>query len=200
MQGVENDLAQLAARGVTILFASGDQGNGESDSNTLFPSWPASSPWVTAVGATAFTDEKLFAPERAPDFTFTSGGGFSVNFEREPNASWQSNAVGEYLMSGVRLPSPSSAWDRTGRATPDVSALGEGLLVFTNGVAKQKAGTSAATPVFAALMSLLNEARLQRNMSCLWDPTHNNGGGGACLFQALNIPEYTKIYTTTTSQ
>ena len=40
-------------------------------------------------------------------------------------------------------------------------------MVITNGHAAQKAGTSAATPAFAALISLLNEARLNANMSAM---------------------------------
>ena len=46
--GVENDLAAAAARGLTVILASGDNGNGETPENKLFSSWPGSSPWVTA--------------------------------------------------------------------------------------------------------------------------------------------------------
>ena len=35
---------------------------GEAD-----PSWPASSPWVTAVGATRFVNQSAGMPERASD-------------------------------------------------------------------------------------------------------------------------------------
>ena len=75
---MEDDLAKAAARGLTILFASGDSGNGEQDGDQhLYPSWPSSSPWVTAVGATEFKGQQLYAEEIAPTFTFSSGGGFS---------------------------------------------------------------------------------------------------------------------------
>ena len=48
-----------------------------------------------------------------------------------------------------------------GRATPDVSALGEGYQVYLRGKPNAVGGTSASAPTFAGLVSLLNEARLQ---------------------------------------
>jgi tripeptidyl-peptidase-1 len=47
-----------------------------------------------------------------------------------------------------------------GRATPDVSALGEGYQVFVGGKAETVGGTSASSPAFASVVSLLNGARL----------------------------------------
>ena len=52
--GVENDLAAAAARGLTVILASGDEGNGEDPTRKLYPSWPGTSPWVTAVGTFYF--------------------------------------------------------------------------------------------------------------------------------------------------
>ena len=52
--GVENDLAAAAARGLTVILASGDSGNGEDPSRKNYPSWPGTSPWVTAVGKEFF--------------------------------------------------------------------------------------------------------------------------------------------------
>merc|ERR1712032_453743 len=46
----------------------------------LFNSWPSSSPWVTAVGATRFQDQIIGHPEMATD-QFGSGGGFSWDFD-----------------------------------------------------------------------------------------------------------------------
>lgn len=56
-----NMLAQLGARGVTLLFAAGDNGvgmdgycysNGDTNSSTFLPIFPGSCPYVTTVGAT----------------------------------------------------------------------------------------------------------------------------------------------------
>ncbi|KAH9013722.1 peptidase S8/S53 domain-containing protein [Lactarius hengduanensis] len=71
--------AQLGARGVSVLFPSGDEGVGkdcEDDSgNFLFvPEFPASCPYLTAVGGTGGHDPEVAAP--------LSGGGFSDHFPR----------------------------------------------------------------------------------------------------------------------
>ena len=125
----------------------------------LWPSWPASSPWVTAVGATRFVGQKVGGEEMASD-QFGSGGGFSTQFMQ--SAEWQSAAVAAYIKGAPNLP-PNGSFPPLGRATPDVSALGEGFQVYQDGVAGPVGGTSASTPTFAGLVSLLNEARLQAN-------------------------------------
>jgi tripeptidyl-peptidase-1 len=92
---------------------------------------------------------------------FGSGGGFSAQFGQSPNAKWQSAAVAKYLstVDPSTLP-PADSFPAMGRATPDVSALGEGYQVFVNGKAESVGGTSASSPAFASMVSLLNEARL----------------------------------------
>jgi tripeptidyl-peptidase I len=60
-------LAQLGARGVSVLFSSGDQGVGANgycytndgkNTSTFLPSFPASCPYITTVGGTM-----RFSPE-----------------------------------------------------------------------------------------------------------------------------------------
>jgi len=179
---VDVDLMKLAARGITIIFSSGDSGSGYSPGQCrlfqevngtepkqgavsgglvspvppkLWPSWPASSPWVTAVGATRLVRQDVTAPEMATD-QFGSGGGFS---DMWPAFQSQVAAVEGYLRTAPGLP-PSGSFPPGGRATPDVSALGEGYQVMINGQVWPVGGTSASAPMFAALVSLLNEARL----------------------------------------
>jgi tripeptidyl-peptidase-1 len=128
----------------------------------LYASWPASSAWVTAVGATRFVGQVVGAEEMASD-GFGSGGGFSGRVPRA-RAPYQAAAVAAYLRGadeGAPFP-PPGAYNAAGRATPDVAALGEGYDILVNGRASAIGGTSASTPAFAALVSLLNEARLQR--------------------------------------
>ena len=93
---------------------------------------------------------------------FGSGGGFSALFNRS-DAPWQRAAVAKYLAMGAALPKfpPAGSFSPGGRATPDVSALGEGYQVYVDGHAVSVGGTSASAPFFAALVSLLNEARLE---------------------------------------
>ena len=56
---------------------------------------------------------------------------------------------------------PAGSFPPHGRATPDISALGEGYQVYVNGRLTSVGGTSASTPAFAGLVSLINEARAQ---------------------------------------
>ncbi|EDQ89292.1 uncharacterized protein MONBRDRAFT_32487 [Monosiga brevicollis MX1] len=126
---------------------------------TLFPSWPASSPWVTAVGATRFVGEA--GSEQMASDQFGSGGGFSFRFSNA-NATWQQKVVAAYVAQGRSLANfpPANSFPATGRATPDVSGLGEGYQVYVNGEVEPVGGTSASCPMFAALISLINEERL----------------------------------------
>ena len=89
------------------------------------------------------------------------GGGFSAQFQQEPHAKWQVSAVASYLstVNASTLP-PAGSFPPMGRATPDVSALGEGYQVIVSGRTGSVGGTSASCPAFAAIVSLLNEARL----------------------------------------
>ncbi|NXD89005.1 TPP1 peptidase, partial [Halcyon senegalensis] len=58
MARVNGEFVKAAARGLTILFASGDDGAGcrrvAGGNHTFRPSFPASSPYVTTVGGTSF--------------------------------------------------------------------------------------------------------------------------------------------------
>jgi len=125
----------------------------------LWPSWPASSPWVTAVGATRFIGNHTQGEETASD-SFGSGGGFSWDFNRS-DALWQQDAVSGYLESQAKRLPPAGSY---GRGTPDMAALGEAYDVVVGRRWNPVSGTSASTPAFAGLASLLNEARAQRGM------------------------------------
>ncbi|KAK0705539.1 tripeptidyl-peptidase [Lasiosphaeris hirsuta] len=147
-----NMFMQLGARGVSVIFASGDSGPGGScvrntDNSTFFePTYPAGCPWVTAVGATTGTK-----PEKAVSF---SSGGFSI-FHARP--AYQEAAVTPYLAS---INSTYSAYfNRSGRGIPDVAALGQNFAVIDRGQLMLLAGTSASAPVFAGIVALLNAAR-----------------------------------------
>jgi len=124
----------------------------------LWPSWPASSPWVTAVGATRFLDDVVSNGTEAAvsaEDGFGSGGGFSWDFGVP---SYQKAAVGQYLSTAPEL--PAAAYAKSGRGTPDVAALGAGYTLLVRGETLGGiGGTSASAPVFAAMVSRLNDAR-----------------------------------------
>jgi tripeptidyl-peptidase-1 len=124
---------------------------------TLYPSWPASSPWVTAVGATRFVEDSSAVTKEAASSAFGSGGGFSRMFSAPTE---QRSAIASYFSTVKQLP-PLGSFPTDGRGTPDVAALGEGYQVLADGQLLSVGGTSASAPVFAGLVSLLNEARLQ---------------------------------------
>ncbi|KAJ8592808.1 subtilisin-like protein [Rhizopogon salebrosus TDB-379] len=157
-----NGMAALGARGVSVIFSSGDGGVGDNDPNSatqkcysndgrdvrkFLPVFPASCPFVTAVGAT------IHIPETA---VFFSGGGFSNYFTRP---SYQDAAVSEYL---VKLASGTyeGLYNSSGRAYPDVAALGYDYVVVYQGNTIHVGGTSCSSPTFAAIVSMLNDARI----------------------------------------
>merc|ERR1712194_629700 len=157
---IDNDLTKLAAMGLSIIVASGDSGSAydgsmSKDHPVLFPSWPSSSQWVTAVGATRFIDYTVGHGEMATD-QFGSGSGFSSLF---PAFAAQKDATAGYLQKATGLP-PQASYPAGGRGTADISCLGEGFPTLVNGDLIVEGGTSASTPLFAGLVSLLNEQRL----------------------------------------
>lgn len=151
---------QLGARGVSVLFASGDTGVGSAcqtndgrNTTRFLPIFPASCPYVTAVGGT------YRIPERAIYF---SSGGFSDRF---PRPSYQDAAVKAYLdQLGSRW---EGLYNPKGRGFPDVAAQASRFHVVDNGFDKLVSGTSASAPVFAAIVGLLNAARLQEGKPTL---------------------------------
>jgi len=90
-------------------------------------------------------------------YEWTTGGGFS-NYTARP--SWQNAAVTTYLASkGVMIP-PTQYFHSENRGYPDVSAVGSRILVWDDGDIAVTAGTSASTPIFSAVVALLNDYRL----------------------------------------
>merc|ERR1712093_908789 len=83
---------------------------------------------------------------------FGSGGGFSYDYDMP---SYQSSAVTTYLAKDPKT--GNSAYAKNGRATPDVALLGEKFAVVDGGRTLSVGGTSASTPSWGAIISLLNE-------------------------------------------
>merc|ERR1712070_1146440 len=146
--------------GITVLIASGDDGSGGmsrqgSNNGKLSPSFPASIPYALSVGSTFF--EKGLSGEEMATTQFGSGGGFSYDYDMP---SYQSSAVQTYLTKNPKT--GSAAYATNGRGSPDVSLLGEQFEVYTSGPFGRLeklavGGTSASTPSWGAIISLLNE-------------------------------------------
>jgi tripeptidyl-peptidase-1 len=152
-----------ALRGLSILFASGDQGAygrsgaGIFGNEPFHPDFPAGSPYITSVGGTNFATKGQLGSETAWS---GSGGGFSNTFGIP---DFQAAAVSAYKANFSSVLPPSKLWNNTGRGYPDVSALGgpvDGYCVNQgrDGFAGV-AGTSAACPVTAAVFAKLNDLR-----------------------------------------
>jgi len=59
---------------------------------------------------------------------------------------------------------PTSYFNQAGRAYPDVSTYGSNFFVFLGGQIVRESGTSASAPLFAAMVTLWNDARLAYGM------------------------------------
>jgi tripeptidyl-peptidase-1 len=85
----------------------------------------------------------------------TTGGGFSAHFA---TPSYQSSAVQGYLSN--TMSSFGAGFNAKGRGYPDVALIGHLYPIFVGGEQEVKDGTSASTPVMAAIISLVNAKRL----------------------------------------
>jgi len=144
------EFQKAGARGISLLFASGDYGANCGDGK-LLPTTPASSPWVTAVGGTGGS-----TPGEEYGIGLSSGG-FS---NRWPIPSWQKDAVEAYMKDDAK-DFPSGTYNKTGRGYPDIAAQGQDFTVIAGGTYPGVAGTSCAAPTASGVIALLNDARLQ---------------------------------------
>jgi len=163
MERSDTEYQKLGARGLSIIFASGDSGAECSEKcQILYPSYPADSTYVTAIGATRFIEGNS-GPEAAV-VAFRSGGGFST-WNTVP--SYQSAQTAAYLAQNIEFPPPGS-FNPANRATPDFAALGaEHFQVVVGGRVTSVGGTSASAPSFAAVVTMLNDIRLTAGKSTL---------------------------------
>jgi subtilase family serine protease len=146
----DDQIFQVAiAQGQTISLASGDSGSKECVNLQGMPvvgaSYPASSPYVVAVGGTTLSTQAngTYAGETA----WSRSGGSPSLFEPAP--SWQNPVV----TSGFRG-IPDLAFD----ADPN-----SGAIIVVNGQNQQWGGTSLASPIFVGSwlrIQVANNARL----------------------------------------
>ncbi len=162
--------AQLGARGISVLFGSGDDGVGHegkcmsrdgSRKRAFLPSFPATCPFVTAVGSTRHINPEMVAFDARTDFV--SGGGFSNYFSRP---SYQNQAVSVYLEDHLGSQF-DGLYNREGRGIPDISAQGYHYVVVWNGTSHLTDGTSASSPTVGAIISLVNDALISKGKPSL---------------------------------
>eukprot|EP01126_Amoeba_proteus_P004119 TRINITY_DN113_c0_g1_i5.p1 TRINITY_DN113_c0_g1~~TRINITY_DN113_c0_g1_i5.p1 ORF type:complete len:284 (-),score=73.58 TRINITY_DN113_c0_g1_i5:91-942(-) len=154
---MDREFQKAGARGLSILFASGDSGVGGASfgCKKFVPDFPASSPSVTAVGGTTLSGWFETGTEIVNGL---SGGGFS-NFFTPP--SYQASDVSNYLSSMQGQLPAKSKWNPSGRGYPDISALSSNFVVVQDLIPiPGVAGTSCASPTAAGIVALLNDIRL----------------------------------------
>lgn len=163
-----NELAQLGARGVSLFYASGDDGVGSSgdcvsndgtNSSTFLPEFPSTCPFITSVGATMnFTPEVVAYTASG----YSSGGGFSTYFSRP---LYQDGIVDAYVESlGGK---DTRYYNPEGRGYPDLAAQGYHFTTVWDNRNVLVSGTSAATPAVSAIFALVNDALLAAGKSTL---------------------------------
>lgn len=145
----DDQIFQMAiAQGQTFSFSTGDSGSSECGSppgSSVGASYPASSPYVIAVGGTTLSTDANgnYLGERV----WSGTGGSPSLVEAKP--SWQNGVV-----SGTARGLPDVAFD----ADPN-----SGAIIIVNGQSQQWGGTSLASPIFVgswARIQSANNARL----------------------------------------
>jgi subtilase family serine protease len=179
----EDTILQGAVEGIGIYFSSGDNSDESLVQGYTTTDWPASSPFVTAVGGTSL------AVGASNNYLFETGWGSTTsswtgtNWSPTPPGSWLYGAGGGVsqvfaepsYQTGVVPNSVFTAQGRTGRAVPDIAAFADpntGYLIgetqtFPDGSVKYSeyriGGTSLSSPIMAGIMALADQAAGHRH-------------------------------------
>jgi len=208
---------RLGLAGVGTYASAGDSGSSCNGLRYSGVAWPASSPYVTAVGGTRLTltqSNQRRGEVVWNDLQWTSaangggagGGGFASHSARPP------------FQERLGLPG-----DR--RAVPDVAATASsfpGWAVVLGGHWELDGGTSAAAPLVASAMAVLSSDLQRRHLppvgpadglfyylamherTALWDVVHGNNGffpavpahhakRGYDLASGLGVPQFARV-------
>ena len=152
---VNEALQEAALMGITICVAAGDDGSSDGIADGhAHVDFPCASPFVLAVGGTLLRSGAKRS-ERAwkdgdglrADNGGSTGGGVSMRVARP---AWQ---------SGLDI-APVNPGQMAGRIVPDVAAnasANTGYFVVAGGQQEISGGTSAAAPLWAALVARMNQ-------------------------------------------
>ncbi|WP_172170421.1 S53 family peptidase [Paraburkholderia elongata] len=156
MSQINETLKEAAYLGMTVCVAAGDDGSSDGlNDGHAHADFPSSSPYVLSVGGTTIVDLTGAATDvvwmegdglRA-DQGGSTGGAVSDVFQRP---DWQSSITIQSVNPGAI----------TGRCIPDVAANADWnaspYLLVVDGHAEPNGGTSAASPLWTALIALMN--------------------------------------------
>ncbi|KAH6647170.1 peptidase S8/S53 domain-containing protein [Truncatella angustata] len=137
-------------------------------------------PYVTSVGATQLQPNQTIhdpesamqtalAPAPSPESRFSSSGGFSNYF---PAPDYMKDALDTYFSkhdpghpsyianeNATNIGEGGGLYNRAGRGFPDISANGANFRAFNGGNDYHWFGTSLAAPLWAAVLTLINQER-----------------------------------------
>src|SRR6266566_3638327 len=170
----EQIILEGVVQGIGIYFSSGDNSDESLVVGYRTPDWPASSPFVTAVGGTSL------AVGATNNYLFETGWGSTTSswtgttWSPKPPGSWLYGAGGGVsrifaepsYQVGVVPSAVFAAQGRTGRYVPDISAVADvttGYIIaetqtFPDGSVRYSeyriGGTSLSSPLMAGIMAL----------------------------------------------
>jgi kumamolisin len=156
---INEALKQAAYLGVTVCVAAGDDGSSDAVRDGLaHVDFPSSSPYALSIGGTTIPAKNKAEPDivwkegnglRAHGGGST-GGGVSAVF---PRPNWQ-------RVINIKSVNPGAI---VGRCVPDVAANADWTkspyLLVVDGKPQPNGGTSAASPLWAALIARINAKR-----------------------------------------
>jgi kumamolisin len=159
MTQVNESMKDAAFLGITVCIAAGDDGSSDAITDGhAHVDFPSSSPYVLSVGGTTILSSTGTEADIAwkegdglrADNGGSTGGGVSAIFDRP---TWQASVKIQSVNPGAIM----------GRVIPDVAANADWTaspyLLVVDGQPQPNGGTSAATPLWASLITLINQQR-----------------------------------------
>ena len=191
MTQLNETLKEAAYLNTTICVAAGDDGSSDAVTDgQAHVDFPGSSPYVLSVGGTTMltgdrTKTDIVWKEgdglRA-DGGGSTGGGVSAVF---PRPDWQKQVKIASVNPGAIV----------GRVVPDVAANADWTaspyLLIVDGASQPNGGTSAASPLWAALITLINGTRAATNRVGYLTPVlyQAHGGNGGTTVGAASCDD-----------
>jgi hypothetical protein len=147
-------LENAAHHGITVTAAAGDDGVTDAiGDNRPHVGFPASSPWVLAVGGTSLI---LNSGQLVSEMAWKIGDGLRSDGGGSTGGGVSDKFLAPDWQSGVKLPTRSDL--KMGRGIPDVAAAGDyNVLLRLNGTDQPNGGTSFSTALWAGLIAVLDQ-------------------------------------------
>jgi kumamolisin len=153
---VNHSFVAAALMGISVCVSTGDAGcEAQMQDGLAHVNFPASSPFVLAVGGTTLRTHKTAAGHVTTiEEVWNDGAGAGTGggiSDYTPRPDWQASVVPPSINPGSFV----------GRGIPDVAANADpatGYYTLTGGALGPQGGTSAAAPLWASLIARINTA------------------------------------------